>query len=264
MILIHLNKLSIVKVTLYRNLTMFAMLAVFVIGIISSSYAQTENPQKIICENEIIENGVFKSITIQPNSECVIRNVQVLKNLIMLNSADIELSGSTIGGNIIVKESTDDVNIEINDSIIEKNIRIVQSADRDVTLRISNSEIKKNIILKNQHIDDFEITNTKIGNNIRIVNNEIGDDVRIDSSDISGNIVINKNTSESEIEIKSTSIGKNLKANLNNLQTDFTIDSNLTIPLISDCSSMKSTFEPCKKSFNNKSCFAIIFLILVL
>ena len=26
---------------------------------------------------------------------------------------------------------------------------------------------------------------------------------------------------------------------------------------------MKSTFEPCKKSFNNKSCFAIIFLILV-
>ena len=72
------------------------------IGIVSSSYAEIETPQDRICDNEAITSGIFKSITVTPNSICTIVDVEVIGDIRAENAIHLGVGFSTIGGNIIV------------------------------------------------------------------------------------------------------------------------------------------------------------------
>lgn len=196
----------------------FSMIRPWTSGIVVVEPSMDE-PQDIMCNNEIIEGGTFQSITVVGNSVCQIQNVLVLKNIKVFDAQYVEITQSTIDKNVIIKNISQHSSITISDSVINGNVKMIKSDAN--SLRIFGTTIHNNLIMKNQNLNDIELENNQIGKNILVRGNLILSEFNIESNDVLQNIVIRNNILYEDVVLESNSINGKVRLISNDLRGSF-------------------------------------------
>ena len=214
------NNITIQNSTISKNLILENSKSL----VLDGSYSSIGN-------NFVIKNSYIYDVNF--SNGAVGKNTRIIDNQAYLNrigSADLEFISNNLSGNLVIKNNTiPDIylekntvsnNLKISFNDIEDNIALVSNffghgviisnntSDKsqsieDIDLTITNNTITKNLLVKNNHLDVFDLIQTLANERIRVVNNSIA------------SVWLSDNTSDLEIKIKNNVINEIVKCENN-------------------------------------------------
>ena len=161
-----------------------------------SLYSDAFADSATICSDETISTGTFTSITVVSGTSCTITgDVIITGNFNATGANDVIIDGTpkiTIGGNILIKNSLGEINI-------------------------NNVNIDGKVTINNNSGDSIFITSNSIGKNFVMKNNEARDElpimdriIIIDENIINGNLRLENNFAENDFFVRTNIINGNV------------------------------------------------------
>ena len=135
------------------------------------------------------------------------------KNLKITDSQNlrVEIWGSTIGANLILKNNVDFWSDQgVRNNHIGKNMRLIDNSISNDFFITENSISKNALIQGSVHHDQIQIYDNVLGGNFKVLGN-LFDEIAFETNSISGSLIIKNNMVDSNIYVDKNIIDKNLR-----------------------------------------------------